>query len=129
MLYAIIPLTLFGLGLLGGLGLDDQWTTEWAPAVQGSMSQPAFQIVDDTVRRVLGGEQQFWMLASAVLAIWKVSAGMRAITDVFDRIYESRRERSCASVVARARRRTSPLATIGPRPRPDPTRPTSVRAR
>src|SRR4051812_41521591 len=30
-LFAIIPLVLFGLGLLGGLGLGEQWTSEWAP--------------------------------------------------------------------------------------------------
>jgi len=60
------------------------------------MSPPAFQVVDDTVRNVLGGQQAFWILAGAALAIWKVSATMRAIMDVFDRIYESRRERTFA---------------------------------
>ena len=58
------------------------------------MSAPAFQVVDDTVRNVLGGHQTFWILAGAALAIWKVSATMRAVMDVFDRIYESRRERT-----------------------------------
>ncbi|MDP1846199.1 MAG: YihY/virulence factor BrkB family protein [Solirubrobacteraceae bacterium] len=94
--YAIIPLVLFGLGVLGGLGLDEQWTQEWAPSAREAMSQPAFQVVDDTIRNVLGGQQAFWILAGAALAIWKVSATMRAIMDVFDRIYESRRERTFA---------------------------------
>ena len=60
------------------------------------MSPAAFQVVDDTVHTVLGGQQAFWILAGAALAIWKVSATMRAIMDVFDRIYESRRERGFA---------------------------------
>lgn len=94
--YAIIPLVLFGLGMLGGLGLEEQWTREWAPTAREAMSAPAFQIVDDTIRNVLGGQQAFWILAGAALAIWKVSATMRAIMDVFDRIYESRRERTFA---------------------------------
>lgn len=94
--YAIIPLVLFGLGMLGGLGLEEQWTREWAPTAREAMSAPAFQIVDDTIRNVLGGHQAFWILAGAALAIWKVSATMRAIMDVFDRIYESRRERTFA---------------------------------
>lgn len=94
--YAIIPLVLFGLGVLGGLGLEEQWTQEWAPSAREAMSQPAFQVVDDTIRNVLGGQQAFWILAGAALAIWKVSATMRAIMDVFDRIYESRRERTFA---------------------------------
>jgi membrane protein len=94
--YAIIPLVLFGLGVLGGLGLDEQWTQEWAPSAREAMSAPAFQVVDDTIRNVLGGQQVFWILAGAALAIWKVSATMRAVMDVFDRIYESRRERTFA---------------------------------
>ena len=94
--YAIIPLVLFGLGVLGGLGLDEQWTQEWAPSAREAMSAPAFQVVDDTIRHVLGGQQAFWILAGAALAIWKMSATMRAIMDVFDRIYESRRERTFA---------------------------------
>jgi membrane protein len=93
-LYAIIPLVLFGLGVLGGLGLDEQWTREWAPAARDAMSPAAFQVVDDTIKKVLGGQQTFWILGGAALATWKVSAGMRAIMDVFDRIYDSRRERT-----------------------------------
>ena len=95
-LYAIIPLVLFGLGVLGGLGLDEQWTQEWAPTARDAMSPPAFQVVDDTIKRVLGGQQTFWILAGAGLAIWKVSATMRAVMDVLDRIYESGRERTFA---------------------------------
>ncbi|MEA2168654.1 MAG: rane protein, partial [Solirubrobacteraceae bacterium] len=49
-----------------------------------------------TVRRVLGEQQTFWTTAGALLAIWKVSAATRAIMDVFDRIYGSRRRRSFA---------------------------------
>jgi membrane protein len=94
--YAIIPLALFGLGVLGGLGLDEQWTQEWAPPAREAMSPAAFTVVDDTIKKVLGGQQTFWILGGAALAIWKVSATMRAIMDVFDRIYESRRERMFA---------------------------------
>jgi membrane protein len=93
-LFATIPLTLFGLGLLGGLGLDDQWTNQWAPTVRGSMSPAAFQVVDDTVRRALGQQQVFWMTAGAALAVWRISSATRTIMGAFDRIYESRRERS-----------------------------------
>jgi len=93
-LYAIIPLVLFGLGVLGGLGLGDQWTREWAPSARDAMSPAAFQVVDDTIKKVLGGQQTFWIVGGAGLAIWKVSATMRAIMDVFGRIYDSRRERT-----------------------------------
>jgi membrane protein len=93
-LFALIPLVLFGLGLLGGLGLEEQWTREWAPTVRDSMSKPAFQVVDDTVRRALGQQQVFWMTAGGALAVWRISSTMRTIMGAFDRIYGSRRERS-----------------------------------
>lgn len=92
-LFAAIPLALFGLGLLGGFGLDDQWTSEWSVTARESMSPAAFEVVDDTVRRVLGQQQLFWTTAGAALAIWRLSAGMRAVMKVFDRIYDCRRER------------------------------------
>src|SRR5262249_52735854 len=81
-------------GLLGGLGLEGQWTRQWGPQVRDSMSPAAFAVLDDTVRRVLGGQQAFWMTGGAVLAGWKVSTGTRAVMDGFDRIYGSRRSRS-----------------------------------
>jgi membrane protein len=93
-LFALIPLTLFGLGVLGGLGLQDEWTQDWGPRARGSMSPAVFEVIDETVRRVLGQRQLFWMTAGAAIAIWKVSAATRGIMDVFDRIYGSRRERS-----------------------------------
>jgi membrane protein len=93
-LFALIPLCLFGLGLLGGLGLQDRWTGEWGPRVSESMSHATFVVVDQTVRRVLESKQVFWMTVGGVIAIWKVSAATRAIMDVFDRIYGSDRQRT-----------------------------------
>jgi membrane protein len=93
-LFAAIPLALFGLGLAGGLGLDAQWTGEWAGRVKESVSPQVFQVIDDTVRRALGEGQLFWMTLGGVLAIWEISSGTRAVMDVFDRIYGSRRRRS-----------------------------------
>lgn len=95
-LFSIIPLALLGLGLVGGLGLEEQWMREWAPTAREALSAPAFQLVDETVRQVLGSQQLFWITAGMALAVWKISATMRSIMDVFDRIYGSDRERSFA---------------------------------
>ncbi|HET9738954.1 MAG TPA: YihY/virulence factor BrkB family protein [Solirubrobacteraceae bacterium] len=95
-LFAVIPLILFGLGLLGGLGLEEQWTEEWARTVRESMSPDVFRIVDDTVRRVLSERQTFWMTAGGLIAVWEISGAMRGIMDAFDRIYGAHRERSLA---------------------------------
>src|ERR1700742_2797456 len=93
-LFALIPLGLLGFGVRGGLGRQDQWTSQWGPRVRGSMSPATFTVVNETVRRVLESKQVFWMTVGGVIALWKVSAATRAIMDVFDRIYGSDRRRS-----------------------------------
>jgi membrane protein len=93
-LFAMLPLALLGLGVLGGLGLDEEWTREWGPRVKDSMSEPAFAVIDDTTRRVLGDRQTFWMTAGAALAVWAIASAMRTIMDVLDRVYGGHRERS-----------------------------------
>jgi membrane protein len=93
-LFSIIPLGLLGLALLGGVGLDEEWTREWGPRVKETVSDPVFQVMDETARRVLGERQLFWMTAGVVIAVWEISGATRTIMDVLDRIYGSRRERS-----------------------------------
>lgn len=92
--YSVIPLVLFGLGLVGGLGLQDQWSSEWAPVVKDAVSGPMFEVIDGTARRVLGERQTFWISGGLLLAVWAASSAMRTIMDAFERIYGSRRERS-----------------------------------
>jgi membrane protein len=93
-LFATIPLVLFGLGVAGGLGFDERWSQTWAPKVKDAVSPPVFQVIDDAARRALSGEQTFWMTAGLVLAVWTISGAARAIMDAFDRIYAVRRERA-----------------------------------
>ena len=92
--FALIPLTLFALGLLGFLNLQEVWTSDLAPEAKGALSAPAFEVVNTTVNKVLGSKQVFWVTAGAAIAVWEVSGAMRAIMTVFDRIYGESRERS-----------------------------------
>lgn len=91
--FALVPFLLFLLGLLGGLGLDDVWSTDVAPQLRESSSAAAFEVMDTTVRKVLGGQQGFWLTIGLVITVWEMSAAARAIMGVFDNIYGSRRER------------------------------------
>jgi membrane protein len=93
-LFAIIPLALVGLGLLGAFGLEEQWSGEWRDHVRDAVSEPVFQVIDDTVRRTLTERHVFWITAGTLVAVWEISGAMRAIMDVFDRIYGSARRRS-----------------------------------
>ena len=92
-LFSLIPLTLFALGLLGGFGLDAVWTRDVAPQVADSTSRAAFRVLDQTVREVLGQRQLFWVTFGAVIAVWGMSGAMRAVMDVLDRVYECRSPR------------------------------------
>src|SRR3954469_1209019 len=81
-LFAVVPLTLLGLGLLGAFGLTEVWGSDVAPQVRHEVSPAGFQVIDDTVRKVLAEKQFFWVTAGAVIAIWEVSGAMRALMTV-----------------------------------------------
>ena len=88
-LFALIPLALFVLGLLGSFDLGSVWANDLAPDVRSAVSPEVFRVVDETVRQVLTERQLFWASAGAVIAVWEVSGAMRAVMDVLDRMYGS----------------------------------------
>jgi membrane protein len=87
-LFALIPLILFGLGLLGFLSLQEAWQQDIAPEIQQRVSPALFTVIDDTVTRILGDKHTFWVTFGAALAVWEISGAMRATMQVFNRIYE-----------------------------------------
>jgi membrane protein len=93
-IFALIPLALMALGLLGLFSLEGVWSQHLAPGLRGQVSRPVYEVIDTTVRHVLGQKRVFWATAGALLAVWEVSGAMRATMTVVDRIYRVRRERS-----------------------------------
>ena len=87
--FALIPLALTALGLLGELSLPEVWTDELAPQLRPEVSAAVFEVIDSTVRRILDSRHLFWATVGAVLTIWEVSGAMRAVMTVLDRIYRS----------------------------------------
>jgi membrane protein len=106
--FALIPLMLFGIALMGVLGLDEIWTDNLAPDLKKSASPEAYKLIDDTVLKVLDQRLLFWITAGAVIAVWEMSGAVRAIMDAFDRIYGSRRDRPFVE-----RYRVSTLLALG----------------
>jgi membrane protein len=92
--FALIPLGLFALGLLGGSGLQDVWTTQLAPQLRAAASPAAYVLVDDTVRQVLSQRQVFWATAGGLLAVWEISGALRAVMGVLNSVYDTDQERS-----------------------------------
>jgi membrane protein len=93
-LFALVPLALLTLGLLGAFGLTHVWADDLAPQVRDSASPEAYKLIDTTVRRVLDHQQLFWITLGALIAVWKVSGAMRAVMGVLNRIYDVEDERS-----------------------------------
>jgi membrane protein len=92
--FALIPLILLALGLLGAFGLSDVWSSDIAPKVRDNSSPAAFELVDKTVRDVLTHKELFWATAGAVIAVWEISGAMRATMQVLNRIYGARERRT-----------------------------------
>src|SRR3954470_372168 len=87
--FALIPLALLGLGLLGAFGLTDVWSSDVAPKFHDHVSPATFKVVNQTVREVLGHKRLFWATVGALIAIWEVSGAMRATMQVLNRIYHA----------------------------------------
>jgi membrane protein len=86
-LFALVPLALFGLGMMGLLGVEDTYTKHIAPELRNAVSPDVFRVFDRTVRNVFQSKQGFWITTGAVITVWEMSGAVRAIMDVFDRIY------------------------------------------
>ena len=97
-LFALVPLGLFTLALIGFLELDRVWE-DAAAEIKPQVSGAAFTVIDDTARKVLEQQQPFWLTIGAALAMWRLSAAMRATMGALDRIYESDEDRSLSSRV------------------------------
>jgi membrane protein len=96
---AVIPLTLFALGLMGFLGLSEIWTADLAPSLKATASPAAFKVVDDTVTQVLGQGQAFWLTAGFVLTVWEVASAVRAIMVALNSVYDTDEDRPFATQV------------------------------
>jgi membrane protein len=65
-----------------------------APEVRESVSAPLFEVIDQTVARVLSGRQLFWVTLGALIALYALSSAMRAIMGGLDAIYDTRDDRT-----------------------------------
>jgi membrane protein len=92
--FALVPLALLALGLIGMLGLSNWWSTDAAHTVQGNVSAPVYHVIDDTVRKILAHRQVFWVTLGAAIAVWEVSGAMRATMQVLNRVYGVDEKRS-----------------------------------
>jgi len=93
-LTALVPLMLFALGALGFFGLAGVWTQDVRPEIIDGVSAAALTIIDDTVEKVLGSAQLFWVTAGAAIATWQLSGAVRAVMEALNRVYGAEEDRS-----------------------------------
>ena len=91
--FALIPLALCGLGLLGSVHLQEVWQRNLAPDLRSSLSPDAFRVLNDTVNRVLERRQVVWATLGALLAVWEVSGAVRGVMGTLNRLYETTERR------------------------------------
>src|SRR3954447_18326814 len=92
--FALVPLALLGLGLLGTFGLSDWWSSDAAHTVRENVSQPVYHVIDGTVRKILAHRQLFWVTLGAAIAVWERSGAMRATMQVLNSVYGVEEKRS-----------------------------------
>jgi membrane protein len=93
-LSSLVPALMFGFGLLGFLSLESVWRDELAPDFKGSVSKPAFAVIDDAVTKALTQHQLFWVSFGFLIALWQVSGGVRAVMGALNTVHGVQTQRS-----------------------------------
>jgi membrane protein len=92
-LKSIVPLTLFGLALLGALGERHVWRDTIAPAIKPHLQSATFHAIDAATQRIFATSAAALLVFSALLSIWYVSGGVRAAMGGINGVYEVKETR------------------------------------
>jgi membrane protein len=88
-LIAAVACTLFALGILGASHQQELWRKTIAPEIEPKVLPRVFDGIDQTVNRVFSSSTAGLVALAAALAVWEVSAIIRAGTGALDEIYET----------------------------------------
>jgi len=92
-LTAVVPLALFGLGLVAFVDLSELYRSDLRPRLVEEVDIPTFVVVDGTVERILGEKQLFWVTLGGALAVWQLSGAVRAAMELLNRVHDVRESR------------------------------------
>ncbi len=92
-LFALVPLLLAGLALVGFLGLDETWKSDLGPRVRDAVQPDAFSVIDRTVKEILGEKRFLWLTFGVAFALWQVGAAVRTLMAPLNRVYGLEEER------------------------------------
>ncbi|MBW3592310.1 MAG: YihY/virulence factor BrkB family protein [Actinobacteria bacterium] len=86
-LFALVPLALTALAVLGFLNLHEVWSADLAPRAREALRADAFSVLDRTVETILGQKQTIWLTFGAAFALWQISGAIRTAMGPLNRIY------------------------------------------
>jgi membrane protein len=92
-LKSLVPLALLGMALIAAVGRRDLWSGHFAPPIKSRVDPPVFHALDFAVKKIFAHSSGPLIVFAAVLTIWYVSGGVRAIIGAINRIYESKEDR------------------------------------
>src|SRR5919197_927230 len=86
-LKSLVPLSLLGIALIGAVGRRDFWTHHIAPQIRSHVDPPVFHAIDFAVKKIFDHNSGPLIVFAALLTIWYVSGGVRAMIGAINRIY------------------------------------------
>lgn len=92
--FALIPLVLTGLALLGFLGLAEVWRSDLAPRVREAVEPDTFSVIDRGADQILGEKRGVWLTFGIVFALWQISGAVRATMTPLNLVYGSDEDRA-----------------------------------
>lgn len=87
-LKSLVPLTLFGLALLGGLGQQKVWHETLFPRIKPHLEQTTAHAIDAAVQRIFTTSSAGLLAFASLLVIWYLSGAVRAVMGALNGIYE-----------------------------------------
>jgi YihY family inner membrane protein len=99
-LIALVPLVIFGLALIGVLGLGDVWTDTLGPEVEDRVQPTVYFAIDVSVQEILSSGAGALLLFAGLLLLWDVTWGIKAVIVSLNRIREVEERRSPTRLVA-----------------------------
>jgi membrane protein len=93
-LKALVPLSLFGLALLGSLGQQSVWRESLFPRIKPHLEQTTAHAIDASVQRIFSTSSTGLLAFASLLVVWYLSGGVRAVMGALNDIYEVEETRS-----------------------------------
>jgi membrane protein len=92
-LKSLVPLSLLGIAVLGAIGRQDVWTKHLAPAIKERFDPPIYNAINFAVEKIFAHNSGPLIAFAALLTVWYVSGGVRAIIGGINKIYEAEETR------------------------------------